>query len=178
MQAERDALEFGLPGTGRIATILRTAPIVGPNIHNYVTQYFNQRIVPTILGFDPLWQFLHEADAVAGFKRAIGYDAPGVFNLAGRGVIPLSKVVRLVGRKKLPMTRPMTNALVGALWVARKCVVPPTFLDYVQYACIADTERARRLLGFVPLFSSREAILDFASAQTLRDVKLISESRA
>lgn len=178
MQAERDALEFGLPGKGRVTTILRTAPVVGPNIDNFVTRYLGQAYVPTILGFDPLWQFLHESDAVAGIKRAIDCDAPGIFNLAGAGVIPLSKVIRLMGRKKLPLTRPMTDFLVGALWVARKCPIPPSFLDYVQYACVGDTERSRRILGFVPMFSSREAIVDFASTQNLRDVKLISETPA
>lgn len=178
MLAERDALEFGLPGTGRMTTVLRTAPIIGPSVDNYLTRYLSQRLVPTVLGFDPLWQFLHEADAVAAFKRAVDYDAPGIFNLAGAGVLPLSKVIRLVGRKKLPLTRPMTEAYVGALWVARHCPVPPTFLDYFQYACIADTERSRRVLGYVPLFSSRDAVLDFSSTQNLRDVKLIAERSA
>ncbi len=178
MQAERDALEFGLPGRGRITTVLRTAPIIGPNIDNFVTRYLGQSLVPTILGFDPLWQFLHESDAVAGLKRAIDCDAPGIFNLAGGGVLPLSKVIRLVGRRKLPLTRPMAELMVGALWVARHSALPPSFLDYVQYACIGDIERARRVLGFVPMFSSREAVVDFASTQNLRDVKLISESPA
>lgn len=178
MQAERDALEFGQPGRGRLVTILRTAPIVGPHIDNYVARYFRQSVVPTVLGFDPLWQFLHEADAVSAFKRAVDTDAPGVFNVAGEGVLPLSKVIRLVGRRKVPLTRPMARLALGALWAARKSAIPPSFLPYVQYACIGDTDRTRRLLGFVPLYSSREAVIDFGSAQNLRDVRLLSETPA
>jgi len=178
MQAERDVLEFGTPGGGRIATILRTAPIVGPHIDNYVTRYFSQGLVPSVLGFDPLWQFLHEADAVAAFKRAIDVDAPGVFNIGGEGVLPLSKVIRLLGRRKLPLTRPLAQLALGALWVARRGAVPGSFLDYVQYACVGDTDRARKTLGFYPLHSSREAVVEFGSAQNLRDVKLLSETAA
>lgn len=178
MQAEKDALDLGRPGRGRIVTILRTAPIVGPSIDNFVTRYFQQQWVPTILGFDPLWQFLHESDAVAAFKRAVDVDVPGIFNVAGEGVLPLNKAIRLVGRKHLPLTRPLARLTVGARWVARRSPLPPAFLEYVQYACVGDTERARRLLGFVPLFSSREALLDFGSAQNLRDVRLLSETPA
>jgi UDP-glucose 4-epimerase len=178
MQAERDALEFGQPGRGRVATILRTAPIIGPQVNNYFTRYFKRSYIPTVLGFDPLWQFLHEADAVAAFKRALDIDAPGVFNISGDGVLPLGKAIQLLGRTKLPLTRPAAHLVLGALWVARASAIPPTFLDYIQYACVGDTERSRNVLGFVPMHSSREAIVEFASAQKLRDVHLLSETPA
>lgn len=178
MQAERDALEFGLPGRGRVTTILRTAPIVGPSIDNYATRYLSMAVSPSILGFDPLWQFLHESDAVAALKRAIFADSGGVFNVSGGGVLRLSTVLRLSGSHKLPLTRPMAEVAVGAMWVLRKIAFPASFLDYLQYACVGDTERATRLLGFVPMFSSREAVLDFASSRNLRQVRLIAESPA
>jgi UDP-glucose 4-epimerase len=176
LQAERDVLEFGQPGRGRVVTILRTAPIVGPHIDNYLTRYFRQPLVLTVLGFDPLYQFLHEADAVAAFKRAVDVDVSGIFNIAGEGVLPLSKAVRLVGRRRLPMTRPMTAVSLGILWAARRGAIPSSFVDYVQYACVADTERSRRQLGFFPLHSSQEAVTAYAEAQNLRDVHLLSET--
>jgi UDP-glucose 4-epimerase len=43
---------------------------------------------------------------------------------------------------------------------------------------VADGAKARVELGFRPAYTSREALLDFASAQRLRDVKLLSESTA
>lgn len=175
MQAERDVLEFGQPGRGRVATILRTAPMVGPHISNYFTRYLNQAYVPTVLGFDPLFQFLHEADAIAAFKRALDVDAPGVFNIAGDGVLRLSKALRLLGKRKIPLTRPAAHLLLGGLWVARAGAIPPNFLNYIQYSCIGDTERSRKVLGFVPLHSSRETIIEFGSAQKLREVHLLSE---
>lgn len=178
MHAERDVLEFGQPGRGRIVTILRTAPIVGPHIDNFTTRYFRQALVPTVLGFDPLYQFLHEADAVSAFKRAVDVDVPGIFNISGSGVLPLSKAIRLVGRKKLPLTRPLTQLLLGSLWAARRGAVPSSFVNYIQYACVADTERSRRFLGFVPLHSSREAVFAYAEAQNLRDIHLLSETPA
>lgn len=178
LQAERDALEFGRPGRGRVVTILRTAPILGPGIDGFATRYLTQERIPNILGFDPLWQFLHESDAVLALKRAVDADAPGVFNVAGEGVIPLSKVIRLMGARSLPMTRTMTHFTLGALWVLRRSPIPASFTDYLQYPCIGDTEKSRRLLGFIPMFSSQEAILDFAARQNMRQVELLSETPA
>jgi UDP-glucose 4-epimerase len=34
------------------------------------------------------------------------------------------------------------------------------------------------VLGFDPLYTSREALIDYANAQHLRDVKLLSETPA
>ena len=64
IEAENEVLRFGRPGQGRIATVLRIAPMLGPTVDNFVTRYLSHRLTPTVLGFDPLWQFVHEADAV------------------------------------------------------------------------------------------------------------------
>lgn len=176
LEVEADALRFGRPGKGRCVTILRTAAILGPTVSNFFTRYLGHRFVPTVLGFDPLWQFVHEADATAAFKLAIERDVPGVFNIVGSGVLPLSLVVRVAGRSQLPLPRGVADAFVGALWMAEVAEAPPSFLDYLQYLCVADGERAQRALGFTPLFTSREALVDFASAQHLRDARLLAEA--
>lgn len=176
MDAEADVLRFGRPGKGRVATILRTAPILGPTVNNFLTRYLSHRVVPAVLGFDPLWQFVHEADAVAAFKLAIDRDAPGVFNIVGDGVLPLSTVIKLAGRNRLPMPRTANHLLASAFWVAQASETPPSFIDYLQYVCVADGEQARKTLGFVPMYTTREALLDYANAQHLRDARLLAEA--
>jgi UDP-glucose 4-epimerase len=178
IEAESEALRFGKPGQGRVVTILRTAPIIGPSVDNFLTRYLSHKLVPTVLGFDPLWQFLHEADAVAAFRLAVLRDAPGVFNVTPEGVLPLGTAIRLAGRAPFPLPRSVASPLVGALWFAQIAEAPPSFFDYLQYVCVADGSQASRVLGFQPLYTSREAIIDFANAQHLRDVKLLSETPA
>ena len=178
IEAEADALRFGRPGKGRVVTILRTATLLGPTVRNYLTRYLSHRIVPTVLGFDPLWQFVHEADAVAAFKLAVDRDTPGIFNIVGEGVLPLSTVIRLAGRMGLPVPRPIMNTVTGALWLAQLSEAPPSFLDYLQYVCVADGDLAQRQMGFSPVYTTREALIEYASAQHLREVKLLSETPA
>ena len=176
--AEREANAFAAKSKGTVVTILRTAPILGPNVQNYVTRYLTQRIVPTLLGFDPLWQFVHEVDAIAAFKLAIVRDFPGTFNIVGDGVLPLSTIVKLAGRRPVPMLTSAARVAVGALWTAQVGVAPPSFLRYLRYLCIADGDKARSVMGLVPAFTTREALVDFLGAQRLRDVRLLSETPA
>ncbi len=176
--AEREANAFAAKSKGTVVTILRTAPVLGPSVQNYVTGYLTQRVVPTLLGFDPLWHFVHEVDAVAAFRLAILRDFPGTFNIVGDGVLPLSTIVKLAGRRPVPMLTSVARAAVGALWTAQVGVAPPSFLRYLRYLCIADGEKARQVMGFVPAFTTREALVDYLGAQRLRDVRLLSETPA
>jgi UDP-glucose 4-epimerase len=176
VEAENEALRFGKPGKGRVVTILRTAAILGPTVKNYLTRYLGHRTVPTVLGFDPLWQFVHEADAAQAFKLAVERDAPGVFNIVGEGVLPLGTVIQLAGRRSLPLPRGVLDPMATALWVAQLSEAPASFLDYLQYLCVADGEKAKRVLGFSPVYTTREALIEYASAQHLRDAKLLAEA--
>lgn len=176
--AEREVLAFGGKSKGSVCTILRTAPIVGPTVQNYVTRYFAQRAVMTLLGFDPLWQFVHEVDAIAAFKLAIDRDFPGVFNIVGDGVLPVSTIVRMAGRVALPVFHPLAEMMVSAAWAAQIADVPPSFLRYLRYLCVADGDKAARVMGFRPAYTTREALLDYLSAQRLRDVRLLHETPA
>jgi UDP-glucose 4-epimerase len=174
IEAEAEAARYA-QRPGSVVTVLRTAAMLGPTVRNYLTRYLAHRLVPTLMGFDPLWQVVHEVDAVAAFKQAIDRDVPGTFNIVGDGVLPLSTVIKLAGRGALPLPHPLAGPLVAGLWMARNGEAPPSFLDYLRYVCVADGEAARRV-GFRPAYSVREAVLDYASAQRLRDARLLQET--
>jgi UDP-glucose 4-epimerase len=172
IDAEAEAARYA-QREGKVVSVLRTAPILGPTVHNYLTRYLARRLVPTLMGFDPLTQFLHEVDAVAAFKLAIDRDVPGTFNIVGDGVLPLSTVIRLAGRLALPLPGPLATPLIAAGWAMTMADAPASFVDYLRYVCVADGELASRVMGFRPAYSTREAVIDYASAQRLRDARLL-----
>lgn len=178
IEAETELARFAQKEPGAVVTVLRTAPILGPTVHNYLTRYLARRLVPTMMGFDPLVQFLHEVDAIAAFKLAIDRDTPGTYNVVADGVLPLSTVVKLAGRLAMPVPHPVAEALGGAMWLAQLSEVPPGFLPYLRFLCVADGARARERMGFRPAYTTREAVLDYTNAQRLRDVKLLQETAA
>ncbi|EYF03680.1 NAD-dependent epimerase/dehydratase family protein [Chondromyces apiculatus] len=178
MAAEREVNAFSVKSKGTIVTILRTAPLLGPTVHNYVTRYLSQRAAFTLLGFDPLWQFLHEVDALAAFKLAIDRDVPGTFNIVGDGVLPLSTVARMAGLSSVPVLHTLAGPLIGALWTVQAAATPPSFLRYLRYICVADGTKAAQTMGFRPMYSTREALSDYIGAQRLRDAQLLSDPPA
>jgi UDP-glucose 4-epimerase len=178
MEAEEQARKLAQRSPGTVVTILRTAPILGPMVSNVFTRYLAHRLVPTMMGFDPLVQFLHEADAIAALHLALLRDAPGTFNIVGDGVLPLSTVIKLAGRVALPIPHPIAETLVGLGWIAQLTDAPPSFLKYLRFLCVADAKKAREVMGFRPAYTSREALLDFVSADRLRANRLLSETTA
>lgn len=178
LEAEAEVARFAQKVPGAIVTVLRTAPILGPTVHNYVTRYLSRKVVPTMMGFDPLVQFVHEIDAIAAFKLAIDRDHGGVFNIVADGVLPLSTVIKLAGRLAVPVPHPIAETVGAALWLAHISEAPPSFMAHLRFLCVADGEKAKEKMGFRPAYTTREAVLDFTSAQRLRDVKLLQETPA
>ncbi|MFH1130243.1 MAG: NAD-dependent epimerase/dehydratase family protein [Pseudomonadota bacterium] len=161
IEAERLAIRFQKENPQSVVSILRTAPIIGPKINNYVVKYLKPRVVPVLMGYDPLVQLLHEEDAVTAFKLCVDQDFSGKFNLAGKGVLPLNTVLGLAGRIPVPIPRFAANRLVNFFWMTQISNSPPGFLDFLRYLCVADTSRSRRIMGFVPKYDIRQTILDF-----------------
>lgn len=176
IEAERETARFAERDEGRIVTVLRLAPMLGPSVRSFVTQWLSRRLVPTMMGFDPLLQLLHELDAVAAFKRAIDHDVPGVFNIVGDGVLPVSTVVKLAGRLAVPIPHFVARQANALLWAAHLHEAPPAFLSFLRYLCVADGAKAARELGFRPAFTSREAVVDFGGTLRLREARLLAES--
>lgn len=176
IEAEAEVARFAEKSPQSIVTVLRTAPILGPTVHNFLTRYLARRLVPTAMGFDPLLQFLHEVDAIAAFKLAIDRDHAGIYNVVGDGVLPLSTVIKLAGRLAFPIPHPLARSMSAALWLAQIGDAPGSFTHYLRYLCVADGAKAKQQLGFRPAYTTREAVVDFTSAQRLRDVKLLHEA--
>lgn len=176
IEAEHELARYADRQPNAVVTTLRLAPILGPTVRNYLTRWLARRLVPVAMGFDPLVQFVHEVDAIASFKLAIDRDHPGVFNIVGDGVLPLSTVIKLAGRLALPVPHPLAGTVGAAAWLAQLVDAPPSFMHYLRFLCVADGKKAKSQLGFRPAYTTREAVLDFTNAQRLRDVKLLHEA--
>ena len=75
VEAEKEAQKFAQRSQGSVVTILRTAPILGPTVRNYLTRYLSRRLVPTMMGFDPLGAWSTKAACVTwpvtGFREGV-----------------------------------------------------------------------------------------------------------
>jgi len=106
-------------------------------------------------------QFVHEQDAAFALSRAVETHAIGAFNIVGKGVLPYTTVLALLGRVPLPMPQLIARQVTKILWTTQLVGSPPSFLDFLVYLCVADGSKARRELGFTPRISIKRTILDF-----------------
>lgn len=141
-------------------TALRFANFIGPRIDSVMTRYLSLPAIPTALGYDPRLQLLHEDDALEVLVRSVREDHPGTFNVAGEGVVPLSQVVRLLGKPRVPVVLPLASPVAGLI---RRLGVdfPVDQLGLVLYGRGVDTSRLAEEFGWSPEHSTREAIVDF-----------------
>ncbi len=164
-EAERQLLEASQREPRLRALILRFAPTLGPASRNEVTRYLERSYVPMLLGFDPMVQALHEEDMAHAFALALFADAQGVFNVVGRGALPLSHAIRAAGSTPLPLPRALARAALAALAWGGLTSLSPTALDSLRYPWVADGDAAKARLGFIPRYSTREALEGFANAK-------------
>ena len=84
-------------------TMLRAANVMGPHVTSPITSYFRLPVIPTVLGFDPRLQFLHERDLHKVLLHAVITEVAGTFNVAGDGVLMLSQAVRRLQRASVSL---------------------------------------------------------------------------
>ncbi len=148
-------------------TVLRPCWIFGPNHWDYVTRFFSLPVVPMLLGYDPLLQFVHEDDCLQAFEHAVLHPHPGVFNIVGRGVLPLSTILRLAGKRTLPLPAPLLYRMAYYPSQGQTGDPPAGFYDYLRYLWVADGQRGWNAFG-EPVYSTKEAWISFVSARRMR----------
>jgi len=143
------------PGVDTV--ILRPVHILG-RVRNAASNFLRLPRVPTLLGYDPMVQVIHEQDVVAAIVRALAPGARGIFNLAGPEAMPLSRVLRILGRPTLPVPYSVAKPLVNRLWSLHLTSFPAPELDHIRYVCMVDDRRARDVLGYAPAYDADETV--------------------
>ena len=161
IEAEQHATAYGRRYPGMKVTALRLAPLLGPAVHTFYTRILSKRVVPVLLGYDPLVQFLHPEDAVDAFLLALAAEAEGPMNIVPRDCLSLLIALHLADKVTVPVLHPVAYAGADLLWAAGLGAAPGGFVDYVRYSCVAEGERARTEIGFVARHGSRDALEAF-----------------
>jgi len=133
--------------------ILRPVNTLGYYVQSAIGRYLRQRYVPTILGFNPVMQFIHEEDVAEAVALALQTGAHGVFNVAGPGAVPLKVAIRETARTAVPIPETIARAVFRQLFRFGLYPTPPGAMDFLKYPCTIDGRGFERATGFKPLFS-------------------------
>jgi UDP-glucose 4-epimerase len=141
--------------------ILRPAHIVGPHVRNAPSNYLRLRIMPKIMGFDPIVQLIAEDDLLRYIEAALAPGMRGVFNLASTDPVPLSRILKVLGKPTLPVPYPLMRSFLERAWKYRLTSFPAPELDHIRFNAVLDTARARAELKMLPERSLYEILEPF-----------------
>jgi len=137
--------------------VLRPCHILG-GVRNAPSNYLRLEHPVTLMGFDPMVQVIHERDVVSAIALALQPGVRGIFNLKGPGEVPMSKVMRILGKRPRPVPATLARPVLERMWRYRMTSFPTPELDHIRYVCMVDDTRAREILHFEPRFSLEETV--------------------
>lgn len=135
------------PGTDTV--ILRPAHILG-TVKNAPGNYLRLDVVPTLLGFDPMIQVVHQRDVLRAIDLALAPGVRGIFNIGGPEPMALSKAIAVLQRRIVAVPHSLAKAAVKNLFRFKLTSFPAPELDFIRYVCMVDDTKARSELGYAP----------------------------
>lgn len=148
-----------------VLTVLRFANMLGAGIDTPFGRYLAMPVIPTVLGYDPRLQLCHTDDAVEVLYQACLDTRPGIYNVAGPGVLYLSQAARIAGRPTLPVPLPLVEPAGRVVRRTRLLDVPTDQLRYLSFGHVADITRLRERFGYEPVHGARATLEAFLAEQ-------------
>ncbi|MEV7420421.1 NAD-dependent epimerase/dehydratase family protein [Streptomyces sp. NPDC089919] len=150
--------------------VLRFANILGPRADSPLAEYFSMPVLPTVMGYDPRLQFVHEDDVVEVLELAAGEPRrgtlnSGTFNIAGDGVLLLSQCSRRLGRPTVPLLLPAVTWVGAALRTVGITDFSQEQIRLLTHGRVVQTGQMREVLGFEPSYTTAETFTDFARSR-------------
>ena len=169
VEAEASVGDFADKNPDVDVTILRFANVLGPDVKTSHIDLFSLPAVPMILGFDPRYQFVHEDDVVHALEHAVAQQIPGVFNIAGDGVLALSEVAGLLGKPYAPVIPPWGTGLAVSALRRVGIRIPPETVGLLRFGRGVDNRRYKAT-GFHYQHTSRESVMKLGEHLRLQPV--------
>jgi UDP-glucose 4-epimerase len=142
-------------------SVLRLCYTLGPSLSGTLATFLRGRRVPTVLGFDPLFQFMHDGDAADAICLALEKQLRGVYNVAGPQPMPLSLLIKQAGRTPVPLPEILMSTFFGRFGLPQ---LPPGAVAHLKYPVVVDDSSFRAATGFNHRFNEDETIGAFRQA--------------
>lgn len=149
---------------GTTLTVLRPAPLVGPDVDGPVQALVGLPRIPVAPGHRPPVQLLHVDDLVDALLLAASTDLPGAYNVASPGWVSLTEAAAVVHRRMVTVPEEALRAITDALWRSGATAARETRVDYLLHPWVVDVRRLEAA-GWRAEHSNRDALAVLAAAE-------------
>jgi UDP-glucose 4-epimerase len=139
-------------------TVLRLCYTLGPARTGTLATFLKGPNVPTVMGFDPLYQMIHERDAAVAIVTALEKRLRGVYNVAGPPPLPLSLLIRHTGRRNIPVPEPLFRLALGRFGLP---TLPAGALAHIKYPVVIDASAFKEATGFAHAHDEEQTMREY-----------------
>ncbi len=136
--------------------IFRIGTILGPTVHNQITDLFEKPRLIAIAGSDSPFVFIHDQDVVGAIVHGVDSSVVGIFNVAGDGKLTIREIAQGLGKTCRVMP---AGVLQAGLWLLKKLHLTqygPEQLDFLRYRPVLLNTRLKEEFGYTPKLSSAQ----------------------
>ena len=144
-------------------SVLRLAYTLGPSMRGTLASFLGGRRyqrVPMVLGFDPLFQVMHEYDAIEAIVAALNYKLRGIFNVAGPAPIPLSTLCQETQRIAVPIPEFLFAPMLKRFVFSK---LPPSAINHVKYPVVIQDQPFRSITNYQHQIDEEQLLASFRS---------------
>ena len=126
--------------------LLRFSNVIGADIETPLSRALDLPYVPSLAGFDPRFQFVHEDDVVRSILYVLRSNLSGVYNVAGDGLLPWTEVATLCGKLTFPLPPLGTSELLWPFKRAGVVDLPEEYLNLLRFGRGVDNRKLKAIL--------------------------------
>lgn len=157
VELDNVSVAFSLRNPKVRTVVLRPTNIIGKRIMNQISIYLRGNVCPTLLGYDPMWQFIDENDMANAILLALEGKKSGIYNVTGEGVVALSHAIRLSGGNPFPVPGFLSGAAIAGMRFAG-VNFPRHLVDFFKYPVVISDKNFRKDFGYEPKSSTADAL--------------------
>ena len=138
--------------------VLRPVHVLGPHSTGMLADYLRRARPPSVLGFDPLMQVIHEDDWAESIALALTREVRGVFNVTGAGQLPLRTLIAEMRGVPLALPEFALRPWIRASFAAGLVPWPEGAIDLIKFPVVVSGDAFIEATGWKPLFSLKETL--------------------
>ena len=165
-EVESYVRDFAVDNPQVSVSMLRFSNVLGSEITTPLSKLLAAPVVPSIFGFDPRFQFVHEDDVIRAILFVLDRGMAGIYNVAGDGLLPWSEVAAICGKRTWPLP-PVGQGVVAAGLRRLGIDMPPEIVDLLSYGRGIDNSRLQDA-GFEYTHTSAGTVLAYIESLRLR----------
>jgi UDP-glucose 4-epimerase len=167
LEVESYVRDFAEDNPHVTVSLLRFSNVLGPDIRTPLAGALSLPVVPRMFGYDPRFQFVHEDDVVHALLFVLEHQLPGIFNVAGDGLLPWSEVAAICGKRTVPLPPFGFTGFVRSPLQWLGIELTPELVDLLKYGRGVDNRRLKQA-GFRYGHTSAGTVQDFVESLRLR----------